>query len=420
MDKLKNSAFNGLKWLERYTKTDMVYLAKGGFWLGIGQFVASGAAFLTSIAFSNLVTPETFGFYKYVLSIYSLLAITTLSGMDSAVTQAISRGFDGTFFAGVKEKIKWGIFGTVLSITISIYYYTQQNITLSISFLIISIFIPLIESLDMYNSLLWAKKLFSEQSIYGIIKKITSLILIIGTLFLTKNIFIIIGVYFISISIPNYFIYSRVKKTNVSNNNIDTEAIKYGKNLSTINIVRLVSAELDKILVFHYLGAINLAVYSLAIAPTDQIKGLLKNVNSLAFPKFAQRNSDEIKKVLNNKMLMLASITTGIVLVYIVLAPIFYRVFFPKYLESIVYSQVISLSLVGGVLIAFFYTILESQKAQKELYQYNLYESILGIIILFPLIYYFGIWGAIASRIINRIIFTMLGFVLVRRMNYTN
>ncbi len=416
MNDLKNSAFRSLKWLERYTKTDMIYVAKGGFWLGIGQFVASGSAFLVSLALSNLISPETFGLYKYVLSIYSLLAISTLSGMDSAVTQAISRGFDGTFIVGVREKVKWGFWGSVLSALLSIYYFSQQNSILGICFLIISAFVPFIESLDMYNSLLWAKKLFDAQSGYGVIKKIISLVSITVTVFLTKNLYILVAVYFISILIPNYFIYLRVIKKNIDNEKIDSEAIGYGKNLSTINIIRLISNELDKILVFHYLGAVNLAIYSLAMAPTDQIKGLLKNVNSLAFPQLARRNSEEIKKVFKSRILILSGITISIVIAYIIAAPVFYKIFFPKYLDSIIYSQIISLSLVGGVLISFFYTILESQKAQKELYQYNLYESIVGILILFPFIFYFGIWGAISSRIINRIIFTVLGYNLVKKM----
>lgn len=416
MKNLKNSAFRGLKWLERYTKTDMVYLATGGFWLGIGQIVASGSAFLLSLALSNLISPETFGFYKYVLSIYSLLAISTLSGMDSAVTQAVARGFDGTFIIGVKEKIKWGMIGSFLSIILSTYYFYQNNTTLGICFLLISLFVPFIESLDMYNSLLWAKKIFSTQSGYGIVKKIISLVLITATVFVTKNLYIIISVYFLSILIPNYFIYHRVIKNNIENNKTDVDAIGYGKNLSTINVIRLISNELDKILVFHYLGAVNLAVYSLAVAPTDQIKGLLKNINSLAFPQFARRSGEEIKKVFNNKIFILSSITISIVVVYIAIAPIFYKIFFPKYISSIIYSQAISLSLVGGVLISFFYTILESQKAQNELYAYNLSESIFGIIILFPLIYYFGIWGAIYSRILNRLIFTIVGFSLVKKM----
>jgi len=417
MDSLRNSVLRALKWLERYTKTDMVYLAKGGFWLGIGQFVASGAAFLTSVAFANLLSPDTFGIYKYVLSITSILLITSLSGMDSAVTQSISRGFEGTLNIGVKEKIKWSLIGSILSIIISLYYLIQGNNFLAIAFGITTFFIPFLESLDMYNSLLWGKKLFNVQTKYNIIKKLISLFSILIALYFSKNLFILLCVYLLSTVIPNWFFLIKSEKLYLKNNDIDPESIKYGKKLSFINIIGLVLNELDKILVFQYLGATNLVVYSLAMAPNDQIKGLLKNVNSLAMPQFSQRTVGEIKSGILRKVLILGLVTTMIVFMYIFLAPIFFKTFFPRYLDSIIYSQILSLSLIPVVIAGFLSTILESQKATKQLYQYNIYGNVFSIFTLLPLIYYFGIWGAVLSRIINRVFISILSVFLVRKLD---
>src|SRR3989344_3576832 len=128
---MKNRLVNLLRWSEQYTKTDMVYLASGGFWLGLGQIVASGSVFLTSIAFANLLAPELYGIYKYVLSVFGMLAITTLFGMDSAVTQSTARGFEGTITPAFKEKMKWGTLGSLASLAIALYYYAQGNMTLT-------------------------------------------------------------------------------------------------------------------------------------------------------------------------------------------------------------------------------------------------------------------------------------------------
>ena len=412
MERLKNRSIEALRSLEKYTKTDMVYLAKGGFWLGIGQFVATGSAFIISIAFANLTSPETYGLYKYILSINSLLLITTLSGMDSAITQSVARGFDGTLKPAIKEKIKWGAIGSIISLGISIYYFIQGNMILTLAFSITAVFTPFTESFDMYNSLLWGKKLFDTQTKYNIIKKCIALVLIVSTLFLTKNIYFILLAYFISITIPNIFIYFIIKNKYQVNQSIDPNAIKYGKNLSFIYIITLILGELDKILVFHYVGAINLAIYSLAVAPNDQIKGLLKNVNSLAMPQFSKRSISEIKNSIWHKVLILGLSITGIVIIYILLAPMLFKTFFPKYLVSIPYSQILSLSLIPVVISGFLYTILEAQKAEKQLYQYNIYNNIFSLIILFPLVYFYGIWGAIFSRLTSRI----FGLLLSKKM----
>ncbi len=416
MDKLKNGVFNSLKWLERYTKTDMIYLARGGFWLGISQFISTLSAFLTSIAFANLLAPDVFGIYKYILSINALLLITTLSGMDSAVTQSVARGFDNTLRIGVKTKMKWGLIGSVISFGLSLYYFLQGNMALTIGFGITGIFVPFSESFDMYNSLLWGKKLFDTQTKYNIVRKITSLIFIVGTLLITSNLLIILLVYFATLTIPAGFFLLKSIKNHTASKEVDLESIPYGKNLSLISIVRIIASELDKILIFHYLGAVNLAVYALAVAPNDQIKGLLKNVNSLAFPQFSQRSINEIRKTIFHKSLILALITGLITIIYILLAPLFFEIFFPKYLSAVIYSQALSVSIVGGVIISFFYTILESQKAKKELYQYNVYENIFSIVILFPLVYFYGIWGAVVSRFISRLFSLLLGIRLIKRM----
>jgi O-antigen/teichoic acid export membrane protein len=416
MDRLKTNTVKGLRFLERYTRTDMVYLARGSFWLGIGQIVSSGAAFLASIAFANLLAPETFGIYKYILSINSLLLITTLAGMDSAVTQSVARGYEGTLALGVKTKMKWGVFGTIISLGIALYYFFQGNMVLAIAFSITAVFVPFSESFDMFNSLLWGKKLFEVQTKYNVIKKIIALAIVIGIIFLTQNIYFILIAYFLSTILPNIYFLHRTKKIHISNNNVDPDAIKYGKNLSAIYIIGLLVAELDKILVFHYIGPINLAIYSLAVAPTDQIKGLLKNVNSLAMPQLSNRTPEEIKKGVWRKVLTLTLFTTLIILFYILLAPLFFRLFFPKYLDSVLYSQFLSLSIISAVVAGFFYTILESQKAQKELYKYNAYSNSISILILFPLVYYYGIWGAVLSKIVGRLFMSIYLAYLIKKL----
>src|SRR3989338_6258286 len=113
---LKVKTYNFLRWTEKWLKTDMVYLTKGGFWLTAGQLFSSLSAFLLSIAFANLLPRETYGTYKYVLSIASLLSIPTLSGMTTSLAQAVAGCYDGSFIPALKARIKWGLFGALASL----------------------------------------------------------------------------------------------------------------------------------------------------------------------------------------------------------------------------------------------------------------------------------------------------------------
>ena len=92
--KIKTKIYKLLRWSEKYTKTDMVYLAKGASWLTSGQIISSFAIVLLAIAFANLIPRETYGTYKYVISVVGALSIFTLPGINTAVVQAVARHND--------------------------------------------------------------------------------------------------------------------------------------------------------------------------------------------------------------------------------------------------------------------------------------------------------------------------------------
>ena len=158
----KNKIDNFLKRTQRYTGTDNVYLAKGGFWLGTGQAVSAIAALLLSIAFANLLPRETYGTYRYVLSIFALLSISTLQGMSTAITRAVARGYEGSFKTALGTKLRWGVAGAAASLATSLYYYLQGNNTLAISFLIATVFVPIMSSFKIVL-LFWIFQYSSKQ-----------------------------------------------------------------------------------------------------------------------------------------------------------------------------------------------------------------------------------------------------------------
>jgi len=55
MQKIKNFLYKKLRLSEKYTRTDMVYIAKGGFWLTFGQSITS---ILSLILITNVFFQE--------------------------------------------------------------------------------------------------------------------------------------------------------------------------------------------------------------------------------------------------------------------------------------------------------------------------------------------------------------------------
>ena len=414
MYNIKQQTLAGLKWLEKYTKTDMVYLAKGGFWLGIGQVLSTGMAFLLSIAFANLLPRETYGVYRYILSIASILTIPTLSGMDSAVTRAVAQGFEGSLVDALKTKLKWGLFTTLAGVGLGLYYFVSGNNTLAIGFVTASVFIPLWESFDIYSSFLNGKKFFNKYTQYYGSVQIISGLCVFASLLFTKNVLVILTTYYLVNTAIRIIFFRQIIKTFHPNNNIDPDTISYGKHLSFIDIIGTILGQLDKVLLFHYLGAAEVALYAIAIAPSENIKGMLKNIHTLALPRFASREKDDVKKNIFGKTIKLGLTVFGITIIYIILAPLFYKIFFPRYLDAIIYSQVISVSIVAASVSMFLYTFLESHAQKEALYKFNIYSNIINLFIVFFMIYFFGLWGAIFSRILVRLFLAGYSIFLVK------
>jgi O-antigen/teichoic acid export membrane protein len=179
-----------------------------------------------------------------------------------------------------------------------------------------------------------------------------------------------------------------------------------------MGVIGTIASYLDRLLIFHYLGAAEVAIYSIAIAPPEQIKSLFKNIGTLALPKFAQRTKEEIKKTMVGKIWKSVLILLVVAVVYIILAPLIFKLFFPKYPESIIFSQIFAISLVTiSLLIP--YSALQAQSSKKELYLFNIFSPLFQIITLFIGIYFYGLMGIIIARILTRFFSLTLSIYLI-------
>jgi len=414
MSQTKSKIVSLLRSSERFTKTDMVYLAKGGFWLTFGQIISSAATFGLAIAFANLLPKETYGTYKFVLSLAGILTVFTLPGMMTSLTQAVARGFEGALQPVIKERVRWALIGSAAALGIAVYYYANDNLTLTLSALIIAFFLPIMDTFGTYEGLLHGKREFKASSTYGLTQKIVSVIAMVATMFVTTNLFAILLAYFIPYTTLRYFFLKRTLKKYQANKKEDPDSLSYGKHLSAMTIISALANQLDKILLFHYLGAAPLAIYSIAVAPPEQLKGILKNVNILALPKFSQRSLMEIRQNLTAKIWRFGALLIISSIIYILIAPYLFRVFFPEYLESIPYSQVFSLSILA-VLLFIPISVLQAQKKTKELYKFNLATAIFQILVYIVLVPLYGLWGAITAWMIGRAFNLLYSFYLLYR-----
>ena len=416
IEKTKNLIYYLLKKSQKFTGTDNIYIATQGSYLTFGNIISTISSIFLAMAFARLLPKETYGQYQYILSIITIIGIAALPGMEAAIIQATARGFEGTFKKALETRFKWGLWGGIASIVIGIFFLLiKHNLNLSISFLIAGFFFPFMETSISYLSYLAGKKLFGIQVKYSTLSQIISAIIIIIALLLTKNLIILILIYFLSnTALRMYFLLQTLKKY-PPNTNHDSESVSFGKHLTAVEIINTVSGQLANILLFNFLGATQLAIYSFVTLPAKEILYFLKNIRQIVLPKLAARTKEEIKKTLFKKIGKSFLIVVPIITFYIIAAPYLYKIFFPQYMESVFYSRLFSLTLLTFPLTMLGITF-EAKMMKKQLYQIGILSSIFKIIILLIMTPIYGILGVVIAQLLSQVFNAILMVLFFKKI----
>ncbi len=414
VSRLKQRLISLLRWSERYTKTDMVYLASGTFWSNLNAAVVAGMAFLGSIMFAHYLSKDAYGTYQYILSISGLLASLTLTGMNSAVVRAVARGHEGELKHAVRFQVVASVIPFVAGLCAAAWYFTHGNHALALAFVCTAIFMPLGNAYNTWTAYTAGKRLFRVGTYYGLVNNIVSYGSILLALFYSHNFLWIIfaNVFFGFVS--NFIIYRLVIRNIPPNNERDNETIRYGTHLSLMSILGAVAAQLDALLVFHFIGAAALAVYSFATIIPERLSGILKFIPNLMMPKLAPKDETHVREFLSKRFWIFLVFIGAVAGAYALFAPWLFHTFFPTYAASIPFTQVYSLSFFS-LAVVIVQTVLTSLRKTKELYIYSFGQPIVKSILMIVFLYYFGIWGLLWAQMITNFVALIFQLILLGR-----
>lgn len=414
MEKLRNFVYKTLRLSERYTKTDMIYLARGGFWLTFGQVITAIASFVLSIVFANILPKVVYGNYRYITSLASTLSAFSLTGIGTAVVQSTARGNNSALNKGFWLSIRWSLLLVLISFGGAIWYYTHDNITLAISMLFIGSLSPIINASQVATYFANGKKDFRTLSIYNISKGIFPIIVLICTVYLSTNIIVLIATYFISNALIGYVTYFDARNRYTPHTGEDADLGSYSKKISSQNILAGLAAQADKVLIFNSIGAAELAVYSIALAFPEQAKAFIRNLGTILIPKLAEKGLEHTDLKLKKKMFIFLFFLFLITILYIFLAPFLFEIFFPAYTDAVVYSRVYALSILATLSVIPSSILLAHKKAEK-LFIISVVHPLFQITLTFIFLHLWGLMGVVVARVIASYFILGVFFFLLKK-----
>lgn len=411
---LKQQITRSLRWSERYTKTDMVYLTRGSFWMVTRQVVISLISFGMAIAFANLIPKEVYGAYKYVLSTALLLAVVTMSGINTSLTRSVAKGYEGSILPALFTRIRWGLIGSIVAIGIVLYYGIQENMALAITFAVVAIFLPFKSSFSVYQAYWQGKERFDTVSKLGIFQEMLSSSTLVFVLFLTDDLFILILAYFCAQTLASAILFIYTLR-HLGNQQTDSEIVPLGKHLSLMGVFSSLANNSLDIILWHFVGPASVAIFAFANRPPQEIRRIFTEAFPIALPRLSQRSKEEIQRTLLPKIAKLYWILIPSAVAYILIAPSVFRWLFPSYMNAVLYSQLLSLTILFAP-VSLFGTVFQALGRTRELY----ITSIMSLVLLIPALIFsawqYGLMGVIIAWYIVQSIGVILVLYLFKRM----
>lgn len=389
-----------LRALGQHFNVDAIYLVRSSAWLNGRIIFATILTFTLSVLFANLLSPEEYGQYKFIISAVTLWGALLLAGANTAVASAVARGAQRTFLASIPLQIRWDMGAALCIAGTGVYYIMQGNSSIGIPILAAAITYPASAVLNTYNAYFGGMRNFKSQATYESITSVVYFGTIVTALLLGAHAGLLAVLFFTANAVGHSIGFMRARKMVDRSTKVEPGALDYAKQLTLVSIPASLMLQLDNILVFHYLGSVELAIYSFAMLGPDKIGSLLKTVPVIALPKYAQRSTTELQASIPRRSLQFSALGAVIGIAYALAAPLAFKIFFPQYLAAVPYSQLYALSLVAaGALLPVSSLMAQGRIRRIAVLQFGL--PLAQLVITYLGIRHFGLVGAIVAKLIG-------------------
>lgn len=404
----KKRLYRLLRWSERYTNLDMVYFASGGFWQTFGQVGSSLLSLVLILVFANLLPKETYGTYRYLISLAGILNIFTLTGMNQAVSQAVARGQQGILRATVNYQLKWNSLLMLVFWVAGAYYLVHENWAYGGALFILSVCTPLIAAFNTYSAYLSGRREFRLNNIFSVLATAIYVAGMVAAIILSGGVIWLVAAYAFSTLVGSVFFYVLTLRKFPAPDEPAGEVLKYGRHLTYIGLLAPLASQLDSVILNHFWGPAQLAVYSIATSIPNRAVPFVKSWVDVGFPKVAQKTPEELNRTFYQRIGLGLVAGATIAAAYILVAPYLFKYLMPQYIDAVIYTQILSIMFIFAIPNRYIGSLLAAQKMSRQILAVNIMQSMLAISLYIVL----GIWGGIMGLVIAQAIYAGLGLLI--------
>jgi O-antigen/teichoic acid export membrane protein len=356
----------------------------------------------TTFLMARWLPKETLGEFRYVLALFGMAGVFSMSGMSSSVIRAVAKGDNVVVRYALRRILQFAPLGT-LALFIAAgerLWHGESGVAIALCIAAVA-FTPYSVS-GLYGNILTGQEKISELARLAVINNLLFAAVFATILWLDRGLLTITLAYFgFDILFRGALTIRELKR--LPNTGSMGDHLSLGHHLSAIGVFQTIAFQLDQILVQRFGGYASLASFNVATVIPEQIKDVVNSLSGTALQRMTRHEKTASRAKAAQRLFWIACLgSLVIVMAYIVTIPFVLPWLFPQYrdavLPSIVYA--IGLLVLPSVIGLYF---LQAHHELKKLWQYYVTNTVVQVatnVILIPL---FGGWGAIWSKTITRI-----------------
>jgi lipopolysaccharide exporter len=376
---------------------------RSGIWISITSVIVNALGLVKSIVLARLLAPEIFGLMAVSMIILRGIETFTRPGIASALIHRQNGFEDAKYTAFSMFLIRGLLLSTILFFSAPfIAEFYEHDLLTSILQVIAIAFI--INSFNNINTISYQKKLNYrrlanlEQTV-----AVVNTIVTIALAYYLRSVWALVGGYLITITFNTLLSYILIpgRPKIEFNKAIAVELLSYGKFITGATIVLYIAKELDNAILGKILGMTNLGYYVVAFTMADLLSNqVARFASQIMFPAYSELQND--KKSLRNAFLKSLNLVFTLTLpatvcIVLIANELILNVYGKKWMPAVEPLQILCIfGMVRSATMVTGYLLNGIGKPNIDFYTALVRLTILAIII-YPLIYLYGLNGAAIS-----------------------
>ena len=390
--------------LTKLLRLDVRFYGKSFFLMSLGQASGIVRGVATTFLMARWLPRNTMGEFRYVLAVFGIAGMFSLSGLFSSVIRGVAKGDTVIARVALKRILSFSPLGSLLLAGAALErYFIAHEPMVALALGIAAVVFPLYSLSGLYGPILTGKEEIKRLVSIAIANNLTFALCFFLVIWQSKELIPVTLAYFI------FDILFRGATTIIEMRRLPmkgdaTKHLTLGSHLTAIGVFQTLASQLDSILLQRFAGYGMLANYSIASLIPEQMKDFVNAMSGIVLRRFSQReNNAKTLRETRRHFVTVVALSVAFILAYAAVVPFVLPWLFPQYRNEVLPSIVYAIGLVGLASIVGL-NYFQAHNQIQRLWVFYIVNTILQIGSNLALIPFFGAWGAVLSKTGTRLL----------------